>query len=109
MYKRQGKYYYEEKLCIEKVGKLLADEITNGMVVIHGRDGAQVFHKREHYKEAAENIRIPKILTGAGDHFNAGFCCSILRGDSLRSALQTGNHCAAEYIRTGNNWENVIL
>jgi hypothetical protein len=32
----------------------------------------------------------PKISTGAGDHFNAGFCCGLLAGGDLETALQIG-------------------
>lgn len=41
----------------------------------------------------------PKITTGAGDHFNAGFCAGYLCGGNLEQALQTGVATSGYYVR----------
>jgi len=41
----------------------------------------------------------PKISTGAGDHFNAGFCAGHLIGASLEEALQIGVATSGFYVR----------
>ena len=41
----------------------------------------------------------PKISTGAGDHFNAGFCCGLLAGGDLETALQIGAGTSGFYVR----------
>lgn len=41
----------------------------------------------------------PKILTGAGDHFNAGFLASILCGLSLSDALKYAGKTCSFYIK----------
>ncbi|MFC1583938.1 PfkB family carbohydrate kinase [Fibrobacterota bacterium] len=41
----------------------------------------------------------PRITTGAGDHFNGGFCCGILAGLSLRDALYIGVGASGWYVR----------
>ncbi len=41
----------------------------------------------------------PKISTGAGDHFNAGFCVGYLLGGTLEEALQTGVGTSGFYVR----------
>ncbi len=41
----------------------------------------------------------PKISTGAGDHFNAGFCTGLLIGGDLESALQIGVATSGFYVR----------
>ena len=41
----------------------------------------------------------PKITTGAGDHFNAGFCAGFLCGGDLEQALQTGVATSGYYVR----------
>jgi sugar/nucleoside kinase (ribokinase family) len=43
--------------------------------------------------------RKPKITTGAGDHFNGGFCSGLLAGLSLESALYTGVANSGWYVR----------
>lgn len=41
----------------------------------------------------------PKITTGAGDHFNAGFCVGRLLGLDLASSLQIGVATSGFYVR----------
>jgi hypothetical protein len=45
----------------------------------------------------------PKITTGAGDHFNAGFCMGRLAGGDLRAALKTGVATSGFYVRTAKS------
>ena len=45
----------------------------------------------------------PKITTGAGDHFNAGFCCGYLIGGDLAQALQTGVATSGYYVRNAQS------
>jgi sugar/nucleoside kinase (ribokinase family) len=42
----------------------------------------------------------PKISTGAGDHFNSGFCLGQLLGLNLAESLQTGVGVSGYYVRT---------
>ena len=41
----------------------------------------------------------PKISTGAGDHFNAGFCVGQLIGSNLEQSLQLGVATSGYYVR----------
>ena len=41
----------------------------------------------------------PKITTGAGDHFNAGFCVGRLLGGDLATSLQIGVATSGYYVR----------
>jgi sugar/nucleoside kinase (ribokinase family) len=45
----------------------------------------------------------PKITTGAGDHFNAGFCLGRLLGLDLASSLQAGVATSGFYVRTAKS------
>lgn len=45
----------------------------------------------------------PKITTGAGDHFNSGFCLGKLLGFSTRESLLTGVTTSGHYVRTGQS------
>jgi sugar/nucleoside kinase (ribokinase family) len=45
----------------------------------------------------------PKITTGAGDHFNSGFCLGKLLGLSTGSCLLTGVATSGHYVRTGQS------
>jgi hypothetical protein len=45
----------------------------------------------------------PKITTGAGDHFNSGFCLGKLLGFSTEQCLMTGVTTSGYYVRTGQS------
>jgi sugar/nucleoside kinase (ribokinase family) len=45
----------------------------------------------------------PKITTGAGDHFNSGFCLGKLLGLSTEQCLQTGVATSGFYVRTAQS------
>jgi sugar/nucleoside kinase (ribokinase family) len=45
----------------------------------------------------------PKITTGAGDHFNSGFCIGKLLGFSTERCLLTGVTTSGFYVRTGQS------
>jgi hypothetical protein len=45
----------------------------------------------------------PKITTGAGDHFNSGFCLGKLLGLSTERSLLTGVATSGFYVRTGQS------
>ncbi|MEO6788840.1 MAG: PfkB family carbohydrate kinase [Chthoniobacteraceae bacterium] len=45
----------------------------------------------------------PKITTGAGDNFNAGFCLGRIRDLGLAESLQTGVAASGYYVRSGKS------
>jgi hypothetical protein len=45
----------------------------------------------------------PKITTGAGDHFNSGFCLGKLLGLTTEQSLLTGVTTSGFYVRTGQS------
>jgi len=45
----------------------------------------------------------PKITTGAGDHFNSGFCLGKLLGFPTDRCLLTGVTTSGYYVRTGQS------
>ncbi len=45
----------------------------------------------------------PKIATGAGDHFNAGFCLGRTRGLALAASLQIAVATSGYYVRSGKS------
>ncbi|MHA1712509.1 MAG: PfkB family carbohydrate kinase [Candidatus Ranarchaeia archaeon] len=59
-------------------------------------------------KEVLEKVdgfytQSPLILTGGGDHFNAGFCLGVLCNWPLKSRLLTGVAASGAYVRTGES------
>jgi len=48
-------------------------------------------------------IEKPKITTGAGDHFNAGFCIGRILGAGIEESLQIGVGTSGFYVRTAKS------
>ena len=48
-------------------------------------------------------VQQPKISTGAGDHFNAGFCLGRVLGFSLVESLCVGVATSGYYVRTAES------
>jgi len=48
-------------------------------------------------------ISKPRITTGAGDHFNAGFCLGKLLGLDNAMSLLTGVATSGYYVRTARS------
>ena len=48
-------------------------------------------------------VATPKITTGAGDHFNSGFCLGKLLGLSTQDCVLTGVTTSGFYVRTGES------
>ncbi|HWE92640.1 MAG TPA: PfkB family carbohydrate kinase [Tepidisphaeraceae bacterium] len=69
-------------------------------VVVHPRRGAAAATATESASFAGPFVQEPKISTGAGDHFNAGFCLGRMLGLSLEESLCTGVGTSGYYVRT---------
>ena len=58
------------------------------------------------YDQAAYSVKTlyieqPKVSTGAGDHFNAGYFRAVLQGLNLKQCLELGVLNSAHYVRRG--------
>src|SRR5687768_5190649 len=72
-------------------------------VVIHPRRGAAAATADESARFAGPFVQQPRISTGAGDHFNAGFCLGRVLGFSLLESLCTGCATSGYYVRTAES------
>jgi sugar/nucleoside kinase (ribokinase family) len=72
-------------------------------VVIHPRRGAAAATAEESAKFAGPFVQQPKISTGAGDHFNAGFCLGRVVGMNLEESLCCGVATSGYYVRNAES------
>jgi sugar/nucleoside kinase (ribokinase family) len=79
------------------VGQLLVHPTAWALAVSRGPTSADVAMVDGPFTER------PLITTGAGDHFNAGFCVGRLLGLDAASALLAGVTCSGHYVRTGQS------
>lgn len=73
-------------------------------VVIHTIDAAAAAHlEKGQAWVRGPYVKAPKITTGAGDHFNAGFALGLATESTLEAALALGVAFSGSYVRTGKS------
>jgi sugar/nucleoside kinase (ribokinase family) len=85
--------------AIEGNAVAIREKLNLHCVVIHPRRGAAAATADEQATFAGPFVQQPKISTGAGDHFNAGFCLGRALGFSLAESLCAGVATSGYYVR----------
>ena len=84
---------------IEANAAAIRAELNLDCVVIHPRRGAAAATANDRATFAGPFVNQPKISTGAGDHFNAGFCLGRVLGFGLAESLCAGVATSGYYVR----------
>ena len=84
-----------------------ATQIRNAMniscVVVHPREGAAAATRDGAWYVEGPFCKQPKISTGAGDHFNAGYSAAEVIGLSPEACLAVAVATSGQYVRTGRS------
>lgn len=89
---------------IEDTARAIRAKLNLACVVVHPRRGAAAATSDgQSDKFDGPFVNDPKISTGAGDHFNAGFCLGRVLGFSLEESLCTGVGTSGYYVRTAES------
>src|SRR5690606_41497122 len=88
---------------MQRPARARRQELNLACVVIHPRPGAAPATADASARFEGPFVRQPKISTGAGDHFNAGFCLGRVLGFSLEESLCTGVATSGYYVRTAQS------
>jgi hypothetical protein len=86
---------------IEETAKAIRAKMNINCCVIHPRAGAAAATATASAKFSGPFVKQPKISTGAGDHFNAGFALGQVLGFNLEESLCTGVGTSGYYVRSG--------
>jgi hypothetical protein len=89
--------------AVQAVAKHIHSKINIAGVVVHPRAYAVAASATGVAKVTGPFIEKPLISTGAGDHFNAGFCLGKLIGADNDVALQLGVGASGFYVRTAKS------
>src|SRR3954451_13657160 len=84
---------------IEDNARAIRAKLNLECVVIHPRRGAAAATELDSARFDGPFVKEPKISTGAGDHFNAGFCVGRVLGFNLAESLCTGVASSGYYVR----------
>jgi sugar/nucleoside kinase (ribokinase family) len=90
----------DPEAAIESTAKAIRARLDLSCVVVHPRGGAAAATRDATARFVGPFVQQPKISTGAGDHFNAGFCLGRVLGFTLEESLCTGCGTSGYYVRT---------
>ncbi|HLL90342.1 MAG TPA: PfkB family carbohydrate kinase, partial [Tepidisphaeraceae bacterium] len=89
--------------AIEETARQIRAAMDVHCVVVHPRKGAAAATAEESATFYGPFVDRPKISTGAGDHFNAGFALGRTLGFSIVESLCTGVATSGYYVRTAES------
>ena len=89
----------DAEAAIEPMAVALRGKLGLATVVIHPRKGAAAAGPGASAAFAGPFVEQPKISTGAGDHFNAGFMLGQMLGLTLEESLCMGTATSGFYVR----------
>ncbi|MEM8738890.1 MAG: PfkB family carbohydrate kinase [Planctomycetota bacterium] len=93
----------DEEAAILSTATAIRDVLKIHACVVHPRKGAAAAVEVDGAVQTAEFagpfVAKPKLSTGAGDNFNAGFCLGLLAGLPLAQCLCTGVGTSGYYVR----------
>lgn len=79
----------------------LYSRCNSDTLIIHRTKDALAYNGADYRKCETFFCEEPKILTGGGDNFNAGFCFAMLNDYNLFQSLLVANAVAGSYVYTG--------
>ena len=96
-------YGANAKQDLLSTGKKIFKKTGIHTLVVHASKEVAAFTNAETVIINTFFIDEPKISTGAGDHFNAGFCAAQLLALNLDSAVIMANAVSGYYVTTGTS------
>jgi hypothetical protein len=85
---------------VEVMAKHIRKHLGIHQVVVHATRFAVAASEEDSARVEGPYCPEPKISTGGGDHFNAGYCSALLYNASLQECLLSGIASSGYYIRT---------
>jgi hypothetical protein len=90
---------------LASAGEGLFEHLNINTLIIHSAKASLAWDRNGVYESEPVFIANPKISTGAGDNFNAGFCIASLMGGSIASCIELANLVASLYMRSGESMD----
>ena len=98
-------YKKSSKKDLFATGKKIFEKTGIHILVLHSAKEVAAFTNQDSVIIDTFFINDPKISTGAGDNFNAGFCAGQLLQLNLESSIILANAVSGYYVRTGTSAE----
>lgn len=96
-------------MSLAEITKLLGEHLNLWGVVVHAVKACAAVCDGVFAEISGPYCAKPKVTTGAGDNFNAGFCFGLLLNLTLPEVLALGSACSGFYVRQGfsANWQQL--
>ena len=88
---------------LRKMASDIREKLQLDTVVVHPKESAACADPTGTHWVPGPYVTKPKITTGAGDHFNAGFSLGQMLGLSPTGCLTTGVTTSGHYVRTAQS------
>jgi sugar/nucleoside kinase (ribokinase family) len=95
--------YPNPESALENLAAEIRQKLNLFCVVVHPRRGAAAAISGQTAQFDGPFVVHPKISTGAGDHFNAGFCLAQTLGLNLEESLAAAVASSGYYVRTAQS------
>jgi hypothetical protein len=93
----------EDSVKLANIAQRLQDILQIHGIVLHTSKWSAAASSQGSVGVTGPHTNTPKITTGAGDHFNGGFCCGLLAELSFEESLYIGMATAGWYVRHDGN------
>ena len=91
------------------LGRNLFDFMDIERLLIHPIDGCLSIDKSHEYSLEGRVVEHPKVSTGGGDNFNAGFCFGLLNGLNDLESMVCAMATSGAYVQNGASPDLVAL
>lgn len=86
---------------LESVGRFILEASQIPSILIHPTESAMLFTAEGVVHQKGRLVPNPKVLTGAGDNLNAGYCWSLLNNFGTEDCLLLSMAASGAYIQNG--------
>jgi hypothetical protein len=93
----------ESEAALRDMAEKIRTRLDLTTVVVHPKESAACATRDGTWWIPGPYVAQPLITTGAGDHFNAGFCAAQLIGCSPEACLGVGVSTSGHYVRTAQS------
>ena len=93
----------ETEAALRAMAEKIRTRLDLTTVVVHPKESAACATRDGTWWIPGPYVAQPLITTGAGDHFNAGFCAAQLIGCSPEACLGVGVATSGHYVRTAQS------
>ncbi|WP_194778006.1 hypothetical protein [Pararhodonellum marinum] len=93
----------KKESSMEEKAKVIFDTMTISCLLIHPTNRSFAITQKGEVRVEGKLVEEPKILTGGGDNFNAGYALGWLLDLELEERLLLGMGCSGAYIQNGRS------